>query len=349
MDMSAPFGKRGELRRQARVARELGSPFVAAVLEAGHRQLGRAPLTADFIASWQHDPSAAALAMRFNSALHAVARRGASPALSALYQGEHDDFDGAIAAALAAEDDFIAEWMHDTPQTNEVARAGAVAAALMVARRELGHPFELLEMGASCGLNLNLARYSYNLGGVLAGLPDSSIRIAPDWRGAPPVSAPIEVVGARGVDLNPLDAGDEATRERLLSYVWADQCGRARRLEQALALARMHPPRVDRGNAAIWLSEQLAAQQKSGVCRVVFHSMVLQYLTAEERQRVAGQIREAGERATAERPLAWISLEWTPTRSDVQLSLTCWPSGERHLLATCHPYGDWIDWRYGPL
>ena len=345
MNMISSVGASGELRRQARVARELGSPFVAAVLEAGQRQLARAPQTAELIASWPQNPSSDALAMRFNAALHALARRGERSSLTALYRGEHEDFDGAIGAALAAEDRFVAEWMRDTPQTNEVARAAAIMAALMVACRRIGLPLELLEIGSSCGLNLNLARYAYDLGGVAAGDPGSPVRIAPDWRGPPPPCAPVEVVAARGVDLNPLDASDEATRERLLAYVWADQPERADRLEQALALARRHPPLIERADAVWWLADRLQEPQQSGRCRVLFHSMVLQYLSGGDRRRVATMIRQAGARATAERPLATIGFEWTPDRREVRLLLTCWPGGETLLLATCHAYGDWIDWK----
>jgi hypothetical protein len=345
MNIYAPADAGGELRRQAKVARDLGSPFVAAVLEAAQRQLARAPRTATLIAEWPADPSAAALAMRLNAALHALARRGDPARLQALYAGEHDDFDGAIGAVLASEDAFIAEWMLHTPQTNEVGRAAALIAALMVAQRRFGLPFELLELGSSCGLNLNLARYAYDLGGVAAGDPDSPVHVAPRWHGPAPVAAPVDVVAARGVDLNPLDAGDGPTRERLLSFIWADQPSRARRLEQALGLAEQYRPRIDRGHAKPWLAERLAESQQEGRCRVVFHSMVLQYMTAEERAVIVGSIRSAGTRADARRPLAWISFEWTPTRSEVQLKLTCWPSGEARLLATCHAYGNWVAWR----
>lgn len=135
MNMYAPADQGGELWHQAQVARELGSPFVAAVLEPGQRQLRHAPRTADLIANWPGDPSTSALAMRFNAALHALARRGSPSRLRALYRGEHDDFDGAISAALTAEDAFIAEWLANTPQTNEVGRAAAISVALMAARR----------------------------------------------------------------------------------------------------------------------------------------------------------------------------------------------------------------------
>jgi hypothetical protein len=72
--------------------------------------------------------------------------------------------------------------------------------------------------------------------------------------------------------------------------------------------------------------------------------MVLQYLSADDRKVATDLIAAAGGRATMERPLAWISFEWTPNRSEVQLWLTCWPSGEARHLATCHPYGAWIEW-----
>lgn len=343
--MTDHLATRGEFSRQADIARTLGSPFVAAVLEAGERHLGQAPRTAALIRSWPGDPSAAALAMRFNAAIHALARRGRPRRLESLYQRQHDDFDGAIAAAMASEDAFIASWMQQPPQTNEVNRAAAILSALMVAGERFGLPFELLELGSSAGLNLNLARYAYDLGGLAAGAPDSPVRIAPVWRGSqPPETAP-EVIAAQGVDLHPLDAADEATRDRLLSFVFADQPLRAERLRHALDLAQHHKPRITRADAVSWLAEQLAEPQAAGRCRAVFHSMVLQYLDAADRKVAADLIAAAGSRATLERPLAWISFEWTPNRSEVQLWLTCWPTGEARQLATCHPYGMWIDWR----
>ena len=342
MGMIAPINGGREFRRQARVATVLGSPFVAAVLEAGQRQLRHAPRTAALFASWPRDPSADALAMRFNAALHALARRAPSSAIGRLYRSEHQDFDGAIAAALLAEDAFVAEWMLLTPQTNEVGRAAALLAALMAANRTFGLPFELLEIGASCGLNLNLAHYAYDLGGVFAGTGDSDVRIAPEWRGSPPALAPVEVRAARGVDLNPLQADDADTRERLLSYVWADQPQRAARLEQALVIARAHPPHIDQAGAATWLGEQLAVEQPAGLCRGVIHSMVLQYCSIEDRRTIAGALAGAGARATFDRPLVRIGFEWTPDRREVQLRLCCWPSGEERLLAICHAYGDWV-------
>lgn len=334
----------GELSRQATIARALGSPFVAAVLEAGERHLASAPRTAALIRSWPGDRSAAALAMRFNAAIHALARRGRPQALGALYQRQHHDFDGAVGAALAAEDDFIAAWMRDPPQTNEVCRAAAIMAALSVAHDAFKLPFELLELGSSAGLNLNLARYAYDLGGLPAGATGSSVKIAPDWHGSPPPSCAVEVLDAQGVDLNPLDTADAATRERLLSFIFVDQPTRAERLRQALAIAQQHPPRVDRADAVTWLRDRLSVPQAPGRCRAVFHSMVLQYLSPADRLEVEEIIAAAGAEAAMDRPLVRIGFEWTPQRDEVQLRLTCWPGGQSRHLATCHPYGASIHW-----
>ncbi len=346
MNMMARVAARGELWRQSKIACDLGSHFVGAVLDAGERQLYRAPRTAALIAGWPDDRSAAALAMRFNAALHAIARRGEPPILAALYRREHGDFDAAVGAALDLCDAFVEEWMRDPPQTNEVARSAALAAALMVVRQETGLPAELFELGSSCGLNLNLTRYAFDLGGVCAGDPQSPVRVAPVWRGPAPRPAPIALVAARGVDLRPLDPANEANRERLLSHIWADQTARLRRLEKALDLACVHRPRVDRADAVQWLPQRLEEPARAGVCRVVFHSMVLQYLEPADRTKIVAALHAAGAQANEHHPLAWIGLEWTPTREEVQLSLTLWPTGDRRVLAVCHPYGEWIDWRH---
>ena len=334
----------GELRRQAEVARTIGSPVVAAVLESGARQLMHAPLTAAVFAGWPGDRAAAALAMRFNAALHALARRDTPARLGALYRGEHRDVDGAIGEALVAHDAFIAEWMQHTPQTNEVGRAAAILAALKVVRTRFDLPVELLEIGSSAGLNLNLHRYAYDLGGVAAGDPASPVRIAPDWFGPPPPDVPVELAAARGVDLAPLDPADAATCERLMAFVFVDQAARSRRLESALALARRWPPRVERGDAVTWLSERLVEPAPRGRCRAIVHSMVTQYLGAQARAELDAAIAAAGATATNDQPLVRIGFEWTEDRVAVLLTLTSYPAGEVQVLGECHPYGAAISW-----
>jgi hypothetical protein len=338
-------GAKYEFVRQAEKCRSTGSDFIAAVLEAVDRQLPLAPRSSRMVEGWRGDPAAAAVAMRVNGALHALARRGRPQYLADLYSGEHDDFDGAIAEALAQEDQFIADWLRYPTQTNEVARGAAIMSALMAVAAERPMPFQILELGSSCGLNLNLARYAYQLGPVKAGDAESAVRIAPVWRGAPPPCATVSIESAQGVDLNPLSALDPAHRERLLSFTWADQPTRSQRLEAALQIAIAHPPCVHRGDASLWLAQRLAERQPEGVCRAVVHTMFIQYLSDRERQGVVKMMAAAGAGATPDRPLVEIGLEWTPDRREVQLRCTRWPDGDITILATCHPYGDWLEWR----
>jgi hypothetical protein len=324
--------------------RAIGTPFVADLLAAVDRQLDQAPLSAALIRSWGNTAASSAIAMRINAALHALARRGVEPQLAALYAGEHDRFDDAVALALAAHDEFLVDWLLRVPQTNEIGRAAALHAALMVLAQDYGHGFALFEIGASAGLNLNLARYAYDLGGVRAGEPSSTVRIAPQWRGPPPPDAAVTVAEARGVDLPPLDVNDPAACERLASFIFADQPERAQRLNRALEIARRHPPRLDTGDAASWLAERLSPESTHHHHRVVLHSMVLQYLSAEDRASIEASVQKAGASATPASPFAVIGFEWDHARERVELRLRSWPDGRDRVIAHCHPYGAWIEW-----
>lgn len=329
---------------QAAVARGMGSAFTARVLEAIPRQLARAPLCARRIADWPGDRRADNLALRVLGGLHALARRSATPALAVLYRDLDGDVDAVLGEALERDDRALLAWLDSPPQTNEVGRSAALWAALMELTRRFGPRVELLELGASAGLNLNLARYAYDLGGVRAGAQGSPVRLAPEWRGRPPEPADVEVVGARGVDLAPLDAHDPAARDRLLAFVWPDDTARLARLEKALALAVAHPPEVAQGDAADWLEARLAEPQPPGAARVVFHTIVLQYLSAEGRARVLAALQSSGRRATQAAPLAHVAFEWDPVRGCAALELTTWPGGEPRELATCQAHAAWIDW-----
>lgn len=336
---------RAYLEDQARVAEGFGSPFVAALLLAGARHLDVAPHTAAMMADWPGDRASAAVAMRFHSALHGLARQGRIAPLAALFRGEAVDVDHALASALAAADRIIAERLKHPTQTNEVGRSAAFAAALLQLAERYAMPVELLEIGASAGLNLNLGRYRHDLGGRIVGDPDSELTIAPLWCGRLPPAAGLEVRTARGVDLSPIRVADDAACDRLLDHLFVDQAERGERLARALAIARRHPPRLDQGHAGLWLPQRLERPQAAGCARVVLHSMVMQYLAAKERQTINDAIGAAGARADIRHPLAVIGLEWTPARDAVHLTLTHWPEGRTWHLADCDPYGAWIDWR----
>ena len=348
LEAGSGFYNRRELVRQAQICGSLGSLFVRQVLEAASCQLDVAPRLAARIDGWPGDFAADAVAMRLNAGLHALARRNVDSDLARLYLQGRGDFDRVLATALAAGEAELLEWLEWPTQTNEVARSCAFMAALMTISMRDPCEVELLELGASAGLNLNLARYRHVLGGRVAGDHASQLTIAPAWHGPPPPQGKVQVLAARGVDLRPVDIANAAARERMMAFIWADQPQRADRLAAALEIARNHPPAIERGSAQDWLPVQLSRPQVAGTRRVVVHSMVAQYMPPREWRGLVDMIVQAGARATPERPFAWISLEWTRDRREVQLRLAEWTGeggdGRMTTLAVCHPYGARIHW-----
>ena len=103
-----------------------------------------------------------------------------------------------------------------------------------------------------------------------------------------------------------------------------------------IEIARRVPAPVDRCDAVDWLRIHLA-DPRAGVATIVYHSVVMPYLTEQDREQVRRAIQEAGSRATTEAPLAWLSME--PGRDQAEVHLTVWPGGERRLVAEASFHG----------
>jgi len=344
-----------QLRIEAAKAHGFGKPRAAALMAALARvlpQTGGAVFAA--IESWPGDLASDGVIFRLNAGLHALALEGREAGvLAALYRGAAMPstfaLEAALAHALDVHADALLGWLAFPTQTNEVARVAGLVAALLELGKEAALPCEVLELGASAGLNLNFPRYAVLLGEVSAGAPHSAVRLAPQWRGGAAPAGTLAVSGARGVDLHPLDAAEPDDRQRLAAYLWPGETARAARLAAAIGIAAAHPPHVDTGLASAWLLQRFAEPQGEGVRRVVFHSMVLQYAGSQERAAIDYAFALAGARAGPERPLARVSIEWRADRAAVELRIAQWDGagqqGESRLAALCHPYGEWIDWR----
>jgi hypothetical protein len=86
--------------------------------------------------------------------------------------------------------------------------------------------------------------------------------------------------------------------------------------------------------------------QDRGVTRVLYHSVMWQYLPVSTRDAITVAMERAGEQATAERPLAWVRLETNRQTFRHELSIRYWPGGEEAvILSEAHPHGAWIEWR----
>jgi len=337
---------RAAFARQAEGAARLDSPFMEMLCRLLGMRLDRSTETGRRVLDWagNADVFSDALPLRLAGGLHALVRRGDAPGLAACYPPNPIPDEETLWAALRP---VLAEpgllfWLDSAPQTNEVGRSAVLMSGLLVVANLFPQPMELLELGASAGLNLLLDRYGFDLGGVAAGDPDSPLQLRPEWKGPPPPDAPVEVVRRRGVDLHPLDPRSDG--ERLLAYVWPDQARRLARLEAAVAIAADRPAQVEPGDAADWLETRLAEPQEAGVTRVVLHSIAFQYFPEAAKARIAESVEEAGAAARFGSPVAWLRYEFDSQDDRITLRLRTWPSGEDRLLAICHPHGSSVRW-----
>ncbi|MFZ6764955.1 DUF2332 domain-containing protein [Pseudoroseomonas sp. WGS1072] len=339
-------------RKQIAWCERLGSPFTARLLGLLAEDLAAGGPAADLAGHWPGDPVADALALRLAGALHALVLSGEAPALAACYppraNARADAPDAAaLRAVLLARRAEIAAFLASPPQTNEVGRSGVLLGGFLEIAHRAGLPLRLLEIGASAGLNLLWDRFHYTLGDAVWGDPASPVRLAPRWTGPlPPLAAPVRVASRGACDRSPVDLRDPAQRLRLRAYVWPDQQDRLARLDGAIALALGAGSRVEPADAGDWVAARLA-EPAEGQATVLYHSIMWQYMPAATRARIAGALSEAGARATAAAPLAWLRFEPPQAEARPELRLTLWPGGGESLLATAQAHGQTVDWTGG--
>lgn len=301
----------------------------------------------DAVRGWVGAPLADALPLRVAGGLHALHLSGAEPALAGIYAGRSGLDDAAILAfAIHAHEAALLPWLDGPPQTNEAGRsANFVGAMLWLADKGLPPRFECLEIGSSAGINLMLDRYHYDLGGVQIGPEPGAIRFEPEWQGNPPPERDIAIVSARGCDVAPVDLTDPAQALRLKAYIWPEHTVRFARLEAAIAEAARAAPDLVAMNAADFVEAELARPQQPGTTRMLMHSIVWQYVPANQQARVTAAMEAAGARATADTPLAWVSLEANRVLHVHEMTVRFWPGGAEPVLVTrAHPHGAWIGW-----
>lgn len=287
--------------------------------------------------------------LRVAAGFHWLFLTGADRRLEPVYSGALTDqaaIDELVRAMAIGWDAKLAPWLDHPPQTNEAGRSASFVAALLWLSQRLGPRFELNEIGASAGVNTMIERYGYDLGGVTVGPEGSPMRIVPDWRGSPPPAGEVEIVAIRGCDVAPVDLSDPAEALRLKAYVWPDATERMARLDAAARLAAERPPSLVRKDAGAFVEDRLVARQEERVTRVIYHSVMWQYLPEATRRSITASIEHAGARATTERPLAWIRLETNRATFRHELTVRYWPGGDTPtLLSEAHPHGAWVEWK----
>jgi hypothetical protein len=314
---------------------------VAAVLgsDASGELLGR-------VRGWQGAPLADALPLRVAGGLHALHLAGTAPELAPIYAGEAAEDAAIIAGVIARHEAALLPWLDGPPQTNEAGRsANFIAAMLWLADRGLPARFECLEIGSSAGINLMLDRYAYDLGGVEVGPQDAVMAFAPEWHGAPPPAREFAIASTRGCDVAPVDLTDPAQALRLKAYIWPEHTVRFERMDAAIRAACQQKPDIVRMNAADFVETELAKPQASATTRILMHSIVWQYVPADQQARVTAAMEAAGAKATATSPLAWAQVEADRTVHRHKLTVRYWPGGEEEVqLAWSHPHGADVEW-----
>ncbi|OYX34284.1 MAG: hypothetical protein B7Y99_05770 [Caulobacterales bacterium 32-69-10] len=344
---------------QALANKALNAGFSALVLEAAAEGLGNGgPLDA-LLAPWAgasfEQVTADAVPLRLLAGFHDLVLAGLAPALAADYPGH-----GAAAAdparlreqlraAAARHGAHLGRFLASPPQTNEAARSFCLFGGFLTVAAQTGLPLRCLELGASAGLNQIWDRFRYDLGeGGAWGDPASPVRLAGAWSGAaPPLDAEVRVVERRACDQAPIDLADPAAARRLVSYVWAEQAERLRRVRAAIALARDAGVRVEAADAGEWAERHASPQP--GTATVLYHSVFWQYPPPATQDRMARAVAAAGAAATAAAPFAWLRMEPVAASGPVsgysfEVTLTLWPGGETRRLAVVHPHGAWVRW-----
>jgi hypothetical protein len=194
-------------------------------------------------------------------------------------------------------------------------------------------------------MNLLIDRYKYDLGGITSGPDSAPVTICPKWRGPPPPAIPFTISSVQGCDIEPIDVRSDAAANRLMAYIWPEMPERFDRIAAGIGMIRENGVNLVQADAADWIEMRLAKPQEAGTTRVLMHSIVWQYLPDITQRRIELAMASAGSQATADRPLAWISLETDRATFRHELKVRYWPGdGKTQLLGTAHAHGAWLDW-----
>jgi hypothetical protein len=332
-----------QLQWQADACRMIGSPLYAGLLERATKDVEALGPTWEILRGHEDDPRFSVLGLRLLGAANRLALTGREPGLADAYRdGRVTEAWEQLRQTLQRNTAELRSSFERPVQTNEVGRCAALLFGFAAVAAETQLPLRLLEVGASAGLNLRWDRYRYRANGFSWGPEDSPVELAFELDGEQPTAVlpGIEIASRRGCDASPIDPATAEGRLTLLAYIWPDQHDRIARMQAALEVAEEVPVSLDHEAAAPW-AQRMLAEQAPGEATVIYHSIVSQYLSDEERGALFDGIRGAGERASATAPLAWLRMEPNDDRAD--LHLTLWPGGEDRRLARVGYHGTPIE------
>ncbi len=348
--MTDPIGAADAFKLQAGFCENLGSPFTARVLNALAEDIAAGGVVGDLLADFTEEPVAAALALRVAGALHRRALDDPNGTLGKMYavagsaRQDDDVFRTVLVEDITHNRPHYEAYLVGPPQTNEVGRSAVMIGGYLSIAEQTGLSLHVFEIGSSAGLNLGCDRFYYRFGKEAWGDKASPVSLRPDWHGGlPPLHADLRIAERQGCDIAPVDVGVHENQRLLESYIWPDQPERLARLRGAVAIAKDLGTRVLPESADVFVEKALDGLASNAVS-VIAHTVMWQYMPEDMRARIESTIRQAGEEASEESPVAWLRLEPIDVKGPPSLRLNLWPGGETQDLAIAHPHGASVKW-----
>lgn len=240
--------------------------------------------------------------------------------------------------------------------TNEVGRSALLAPAFELVHQEAGAPLGLVEIGPSAGLNLNCNRYGYRYfdeaGAARLERGLNSSLVLPctlKGRGVPTLNHfPLPVGSRIGLELSPIDVTRESEQRWLKALVWPERTDRFAKLEGALKIAAVYPPKIIGGDAVMNLAEAVANVPRDQA-RCVYHTVMAYQLSNEQYRRIDAILLEASKHA----PVWRVTVEGevyghNPLETVTPIRLHRYMNGARtsRALGFGDPHGFWLEWKW---
>lgn len=336
---------------QASACHGLGSPFYGVLLQRMAKDILADGPTAAVLAGREDDRGEAAIALRLLGAVHYLALTGDAPDVAAHFTSTGGDGDPvgawpALVDLMRNSPLELAAGLQHAPQTNEVGRAAPLFGALLHVAGPDPLPVRLFEIGASGGLNLRADRFCYRSADGHRYGPLSPVTLDPAFMTSPtPAPGLIHVVERRGADIAPIDPMTADGAARLTSFVWPDQRERLQRLRNAILVAGQYAAPVEASSAADFVDR---IELVDGHLTVLWHSVVLQYIDAAEKVRIADRLNQIGAQATELAPFVHLSFE--PRRLTAHgvrrylVAAETWPGGIHRVFGEAPPHGMPVTW-----
>jgi hypothetical protein len=277
-------------------------------------------------------------------------------------------FETAAGAFVSARLDELLELCRaHSYQMNEVARCTQLALGIAATTAPGAGPVALVDVGTGAGLGLQLDRYRYRVGDQTAGPAQAGLILSCEprgWRRPPPAELP-PIAERTGIDINPVDLGDQDALGWLTACM-PPECEALTRLAAAIEVARQNPAKIVAGDVIAALPGVLD-NLAPGLPVIVVDAYMAVFLSDDRRAQLTAILACAGQ----QRPVTWLSLDplvpLGPGGSDsvqgVALPRALVSDYQRHgvfavlgartfgarpddrrLLARAHPSGQWIEW-----